>query len=60
MSEHNPAPLHLTIDGYPVDITKNDDGAVSITVHAGIFGTQTITIPPAEWIQIVAYTSSPA
>ena len=53
----NPAPLHLTISGYPVDIVKNVDGSVSITVHAGIFGNQTMTIPAPEWAQIVAYTS---
>jgi hypothetical protein len=57
MSEREPAPLHLVIDGYPMDITKNDDGSVSIAVHAGVFGTQTITIPRAEWTQIVAHAS---
>jgi hypothetical protein len=50
--------LHVVIDNYPVDINKDTNGNVSITVHAGIFGNQTITIPPAEWAKIVAYTST--
>ena len=57
MFEHNREPLHLTIEGYSVDITKNEDGTISFSVHAGIFGIQKITIPQAEWTQIVAYTS---
>lgn len=52
-----PAPLHLTVSGYPVDVLKDSDGSVSITVHAGFpIGDHTITIPSAEWAEIVAYT----
>jgi len=50
-------PLHLVISGYAADVQKNEDGSISITVHIGIFGNQTFTIPAAQWAQIVAYTS---
>jgi deoxyribose-phosphate aldolase len=53
-----PASLQLTVSGYPVEVLKDADGSVSITVHAGFpIGDHTITIPAAEWSEIVAYTA---
>lgn len=56
MSDAADGLLHLTISGYPVEVGKSGDGSVTITVHVGIFGPQSFTIPAAEWANIVAFT----
>jgi hypothetical protein len=52
------SPLHLTISGHTIDVVKNEDGSVIITIRLGAFGDQTFKISANQWAQIVAYTSS--
>lgn len=49
--------MEITLKGYKTEITKNADGSVSFAVHVGFpVGTETFSIPAADWAQIVAYT----
>ena len=51
-------PLSVTIGGFATDVAKEPDGSVTVTVHVGFpVGDQVLTIPAAEWQQIVAYVA---
>ena len=51
----DPPPRRLTIGGYPVELTHNLDGGMTLVIDLGWLGSKTLVISGEEWLELMRF-----